>query len=56
MIEIGQPYKTNKGYSVTVLKEVREGYFLTKKQDEEKYLIVDRKGVSVVYVDLFLML
>lgn len=58
MVQIGATYKTNKGFEVTIVKEWREGYFMAKQCSEGncRFLIFDRKGVSAMYVNLFLML
>ena len=57
-VEIGKTYKTNKGFEIRVLKETRPGYYLAEQNDESgsRSLIFDRKGVSAMYVNLFLML
>lgn len=58
MIEIGRTYKTNQGFEVVVVKETRPGYYLAEQNDESgsRSLVFDRKGVSAMYVNLFLML
>lgn len=55
MIEIGETYKTNQGFEVKILRELKTGYFLASGPDKKTH-IFDRKGVSSMYVNLFLML
>ena len=57
-VEIGKTYKTNKGEDVKIVKEIRQGYFLGKRCDDSgcQFFMFDRKGVSAMYVNLFLML
>lgn len=55
MIQIGEIYQTNKGYKVKIVRLLKTGYYLATGPDNNA-MTFDRKGVSVMYVDLFLML
>lgn len=55
MIEIGKTYRTNQGYEVKIIRELKMGYYLASGPENKNH-VFDRKGVSAMYVNLFLML